>query len=145
MITVPMANRVKPVGPVEGSRRAMRTLGKPPGGGPSWITGMSLTDCMAQRQLSAESVQLDSTSLVVRFRLLQPLNEIHTHRVQPEENWGWGGWKTGVPWIICGAKPSLSEPFNRLSLVMLAPKPTRVLDTIEVLNDGLVLGSTPQV
>ena len=33
------------MGPVEGMRRAYLMEGKPPGGGPSWIMGMSLTDC----------------------------------------------------------------------------------------------------
>ncbi len=45
MTAVATANRVKPVGPVEGSRLAYLMEGKPPGGGPSCTTGMSLTDC----------------------------------------------------------------------------------------------------
>lgn len=47
MMTDVTANRVKPVGPVLGSLRAYLTEGKPPGGGPSWRTGMSLMDCTA--------------------------------------------------------------------------------------------------
>lgn len=45
MMTDVTANRVKPVGPVLGSLRAYLIEGKPPGGGPSWTTGMSLMDC----------------------------------------------------------------------------------------------------
>ena len=48
MTAAPTANMVKPVGPVDGSLRAYLTDGNPPGGGPSWRTGMSLTDCSKQ-------------------------------------------------------------------------------------------------
>jgi hypothetical protein len=40
------ANSVNPAGPVLGILRAYLTDGKPPGGGPSWSTGMSLMDCI---------------------------------------------------------------------------------------------------
>ena len=48
-----MANRVNPVGPVEGIRLAYLMEGKPPGGGPSCTTGMSLTDCTRQSMVKA--------------------------------------------------------------------------------------------
>jgi hypothetical protein len=47
------AKTVKPPGPVLGMRRAMRTDGNPPGGGPSCTTGMSLTDCGGQAEETA--------------------------------------------------------------------------------------------
>ena len=47
------ANSVKPLGPVLGMRRAKRIAGYPPGGGPSCIAGMSLTDCAQGHGLSA--------------------------------------------------------------------------------------------
>ena len=58
MTAAPTANIVKPVGPVEGSLRAYLTDGNPPGGGPSWRTGMSLTDCAQRLRLifTAEGV-----------------------------------------------------------------------------------------
>lgn len=46
MIEAVTANSVNPAGPVLGILRAYLTDGKPPGGGPSWSTGMSLMDCI---------------------------------------------------------------------------------------------------
>lgn len=52
MIEAVTANSVNPAGPVLGILRAYLTDGKPPGGGPSWSTGMSLMDCInTQRHL----------------------------------------------------------------------------------------------
>jgi len=51
MIEALMAKTVKPPGPVLGMRRAMRTEGNPPGGGPSCTTGMSLTDCVEENSV----------------------------------------------------------------------------------------------
>ena len=50
-MAVPTAKRVKPVGPVEGSRRAYLMEGNPPGGGPSCTTGMSFMDCASQEKV----------------------------------------------------------------------------------------------
>ena len=50
-MAVPTAKRVKPVGPVEGSRRAYLMEGNPPGGGPSCTTGMSFMDCTSQEKV----------------------------------------------------------------------------------------------
>lgn len=46
MIDAVTANNVNPAGPVLGILRAYLTDGNPPGGGPSWRTGMSLMDCI---------------------------------------------------------------------------------------------------
>eukprot|EP00951_Prasinocladus_malaysianus_P038514 scaffold423420_cov53-Prasinocladus_malaysianus.AAC.3 len=54
MIKVPTPKIATPEGPVFGILRAIRTEGKPPAGGPSCSTGMSLMDCwqIHQQQMS---------------------------------------------------------------------------------------------
>ncbi|KAJ0702897.1 hypothetical protein HanPI659440_Chr14g0544871 [Helianthus annuus] len=52
-------NMATALGPLEGIRRAYRTGAKPPGGGPSWRSGMSLTDAIPGLFLIAASVIVD--------------------------------------------------------------------------------------
>lgn len=60
MTMPPTANRVIPVGPVLGILRAYLTAGNPPGGGPSWTMGMSLTDCNNKRARMGRTMSLPS-------------------------------------------------------------------------------------
>lgn len=50
-------NRVKPVGPVLGRRRAKRMEGNPPAGGPSCRTGRSFTDCRGRARAVGQGVR----------------------------------------------------------------------------------------
>ena len=71
MTAVPMANRVNPVGPVEGIRLAYLMEGKPPGGGPSCTTGMSLTDCTRQSIIKALGRGVTPDALLSQLRTMK--------------------------------------------------------------------------